>query len=1444
MAGTNGGALEVEVKGAGSRRRRLRNVAFALAAVVVLSSIAGGITLAIVLPAQQALVAAPNSSNASNATNTTLDSLTLSGGLVLLELVASGSVADYSDTSGILLKVAAAADVPEGRVSIEVRSASVIISALINVPFGNSTATTAGYLTAALGTPASASAFLGIAVLSLSIVIVEGGPGATAPEFLPRSRPNNLLRLQATSTSTGAVFTVGRSYDGHPWEGIPPAPLTFTCYSAGCIKPAPPVGQTYLVIETNGTATPMASQAAARFLTQATFGPTKTEIDAFAGSSAWLAAQMTLPATLHRAHWRQRANPRQVRSTAVGNGRKACSVGSRWHTYAFTRADVGKTLVASLVSGTTYHLTLDGMLRSEVALANFSASGLVAPYVICSVDERLGGEISLGGTCQAGALTNPSIAFTSPPTTSLLAEFGASDALFAPATPEAVPGTRSLERVPRAEVVVAAAISNPSACASLDDASTDLFMSYGGTYYRYDKRLALLTNSLASPANDVTGASELMACPTAPKTFVNTASCVSATTCAPTAYSSRVIQLNASTLRLFYTHAGRVMYDVAGLRLEAPEDRDPCGGVTTRWQRSDGSCPSDTGLDSDSRTAIVGALQNATASKNPDVRDIIVSCSSASAKGARLSIGSDCWQHVHHDLRSVFDFTLWVKEHPGSSDASKANRRNPIEAFAAAGGTTLTFPSHHLMSDWAKYRSKASSRMYFTYVGRLGDQVDFKTLPSFMQSPELATVFGAMSSGGGSPTREACGSPGESANDPAFGNVYELLQSYEKLSFSDRKLEWLTPYSEENAKAMTWTMVSLGAADQLRQRMAWSLSQIFVVSVQGIAKRRQDTELWLAYYDILVRGAFGGFTDLLREVAYSPVMATYLTFRGNKAYSVAGTFPDENCARQTHQAQLTHNLLPHTLHLTRRTFSCRGAVARELMQLFTIGLVKLGSDGRPIVPEEATYDNDHIMDFARVWTGFDFQPRRGNVESALGAWDDNFVDPLQIKPTWRDQFPKQSLDATYLGDRYPLCSDLPTRAFLGVGARFVYLGGQPVPSWQEDDGIAVTSWLTLNAATSALYQALCMPSSAGGKCTYMPEVTLASSLTCDGDECLVDSVRVIKLVGGDGVISYFEYVRLPCVNFVFYNGGKQIKRWRRIQCADPRVLAAGTACCTLASQWGLATDRCTFPWERVQYSAAEAYCTANGQHLCELHSDTQGSCGYVGNGMNNVATWPYTWLSQACSVMAQVDADGRVAIVHQTSTALTRNHKIWSSLDQDHQNLVRVLWASGFPRVADNCGGSASCSVVGSRCMCSTSVVESAVFAEQPTRAKILSQLTIGAPNPVSKGYVKCSTAACVAVADVETFISPGSSGAIAIDTIFGIVVDGETIYMSNKLSTVSVGGGFSFRNAPSFHLFSEPTRRDASHETEALLHHLVHHKNTAPFMARRLVQRFVSSSE
>merc|ERR1719446_1644252 len=110
------------------------------------------------------------------------------------------------------------------------------------------------------------------------------------------------------------------------------------------------------------------------------------------------------------------------------------------------------------------------------------------------------------------------------------------------------------------------------------------------------------------------------------------------------------------------------------------------------------------------------------------------------------------------------------------------------------------------------------------------------------------------------------------------------------------------------------------------------------------------TEMWATYYDIFLRHAFGNFRDILREVTYSPVMGDWLTYRGNRKFDSYGNYPDEN-------------------------------YAREVMQLFTIGLYRLNQDGSRILDENGdgvtTYDNDHIMSFGRVFTGLDRQDMRG-----------------------------------------------------------------------------------------------------------------------------------------------------------------------------------------------------------------------------------------------------------------------------------------------------------------------------------------------------------------------------------------------------------------------------------------------------------------------------------
>ncbi len=141
-----------------------------------------------------------------------------------------------------------------------------------------------------------------------------------------------------------------------------------------------------------------------------------------------------------------------------------------------------------------------------------------------------------------------------------------------------------------------------------------------------------------------------------------------------------------------------------------------------------------------------------------------------------------------------------------------------------------------------------------------------------------------------------------------------------------------------------WFQSSLKGRDQLRQRMAFALSEIWVVSEISALSEFPQALAW--YYDLLAENAFGNYRDLMERVTLSPQMGIYLSMLGNEKPDAARNIrPDEN-------------------------------YARELMQLFTIGLVELNMDGS--VRRDSggvplpTYDQETIEGFAHVYTGWTF----------------------------------------------------------------------------------------------------------------------------------------------------------------------------------------------------------------------------------------------------------------------------------------------------------------------------------------------------------------------------------------------------------------------------------------------------------------------------------------
>lgn len=143
---------------------------------------------------------------------------------------------------------------------------------------------------------------------------------------------------------------------------------------------------------------------------------------------------------------------------------------------------------------------------------------------------------------------------------------------------------------------------------------------------------------------------------------------------------------------------------------------------------------------------------------------------------------------------------------------------------------------------------------------------------------------------------------------------------------------------------MAWRMLMTGS-DQLRKRLSLALSEMMVCSINTL-DGFWPGYLIAGYWDVLNANVFGNFRTLLEEVTLNPAVGTFLNTRGNlKEDATSGREPDEN-------------------------------YAREVMQLFTIGLYQLNADGTPKTGSDGkpieTYTQTDITNLARVFTGYDY----------------------------------------------------------------------------------------------------------------------------------------------------------------------------------------------------------------------------------------------------------------------------------------------------------------------------------------------------------------------------------------------------------------------------------------------------------------------------------------
>ncbi|MCL4787429.1 MAG: DUF1800 family protein [Verrucomicrobia bacterium] len=201
----------------------------------------------------------------------------------------------------------------------------------------------------------------------------------------------------------------------------------------------------------------------------------------------------------------------------------------------------------------------------------------------------------------------------------------------------------------------------------------------------------------------------------------------------------------------------------------------------------------------------------------------------------------------------------------------------------------------------------------------------------------------------------------------------------------------------------TWWQRSVTAPDQLRQRVAFALSEILVVSEDGVLGG--NARALSSYYDTLLTNSFGNFRGLLRAVTLHPAMGIYLDMRRNeKGNPILGTHPNEN-------------------------------YAREILQLFSVGVNRMWPDGTLVLNSRGdlvpTYNQDEIIGFSRVFTGWNYwQPLQADKRLPTN-WNPpaNYTNAMVLVPTRHELGTKRVLDNVVLPAAHGAQANVNSNAF-------------------------------------------------------------------------------------------------------------------------------------------------------------------------------------------------------------------------------------------------------------------------------------------------------------------------------------------------------------------------------------------------------------------------------
>jgi hypothetical protein len=396
--------------------------------------------------------------------------------------------------------------------------------------------------------------------------------------------------------------------------------------------------------------------------------------------------------------------------------------------------------------------------------------------------------------------------------------------------------------------------------------------TYGGKHWLFDPRFEVETNTVEDPMDDGGGGLVLqtrlsdaelvdrrdplyqVSCSNPHLNFLNEDHCrlsYEPDACSPRDPPDAWFDLDEETFEKIYQATGEggegtsYVYAVTGLRQgqnEVPYDPPCTPGQTSRWVPAEDCAPNTSQIHSTTNTVLSSLLTLAN-SNNMFMRDIAfpavgVACDPSDANKFDFTINVDgsCWLNVHRDHLQVYDFTAWVRQHPGGEANIQQFATAPDPDSATdANRFRLTFPDWHVMNRWHGY-----SEEFRTELGRFGDPKRFSDLPSVLTTEAIGEALGATATLQTLGGTVVCGSPNEvdsiarNAGNRNMG-AFSATTNIERLD-----------KDSSNQRTVIWLAIALSGDDGLRQRVAWALNQILVISPGGLDKAGATiTEGWV-----------------------------------------------------------------------------------------------------------------------------------------------------------------------------------------------------------------------------------------------------------------------------------------------------------------------------------------------------------------------------------------------------------------------------------------------------------------------------------------------------------------------------------------------------------------------------------------------------------------------